>query len=261
MAFWNRGETAEEESSTDAGEFNRARLEALSQAAVDQIEILPEASLAEEEAWTLTPAPSRVRFEAAEVGQIVSTSAPGPVSLDTGDIERKMDERFERLEATLSMMEARMMEGGVMAAPGDTLVTSDGSATLGADGEYADVLEEIESSQESLLDMYEINALDLNPFLSPGAGTSALGGPNVATTQLVALLLDHLSGADAVAFLDKAEKGGVLSKSEASEISGIVSLANPGAASEVEGRHLPHRALLTFSAMLTSWRRGRTEGA
>jgi len=260
MAFWNRKDEAEEESSLDAGEFNRARLEALSQAAIDQIEILPEASLAEEEAWTLTPAPSRVRFEAAEVGHMVSTSAP-TATLDTGDIERKMDERFERLEATLSMMEARMMEGGAMAAPGDTLVTAEGSATLGADGEYAEVFDAIEESRDSLLDMYEINALDLNPFLSPGAGSAALGGPNVATTQLVALLLDHLSGADAVAFLAKAEKSGVLSKAESTELSGIVSLASPGAASEVEGRHLPHRALLTFSAMLTSWRRGRSEGA
>ena len=78
-------------------------------------------------------------------------------------------------------------------------------------------------------------------------------GPAVDPTKIVALLLDHMSGADALNFLNAASKSGVITSAEEKSLSSIASLAEPGEASE-GAPSVNNRTLLTFAAMIEAWR-------
>jgi hypothetical protein len=102
--------------------------------------------------------------------------------------------------------------------------------------------------------LYEAQALAANPFLiapssGPTAKSNAVGAPTVA-----ALLLDHMSGMAAVNFAQKAINSGMLTQDEGNSVLAIVQLATPGEAEAALEDHLPHRELLTFSALVSSWR-------
>jgi len=66
-------------------------------------------------------------------------------------------------------------------------------------------------------------------------------------------VLDRLSGTDALIFLGAASKSGVITPTEGKALSGIVSLAEPGEASE-GAPSVDNRTLLTFAAMIEAWR-------
>ena len=105
-----------------------------------------------------------------------------------------------------------------------------------------------------LVELYEAQALAANPFLvapSSGPTTEAnkVGAPTIA-----ALLLDNMSGMAAVSFAQKAMNSGMLTQEEGNSVLAIVQLATPGEAEEALEDHLPHKELLTFSALVTSWR-------
>ena len=87
--------------------------------------------------------------------------------------------------------------------------------------------------------------------LGDGADGS-VGAPTVA-----ALLLDHLSGMAAVSFAQKAIASGMLSADEGKDVLAIVQMAAPGEPESALEDHLPHRELLTFSAMISNWRRAK----
>ena len=78
-------------------------------------------------------------------------------------------------------------------------------------------------------------------------------GPSVDPTKIAALLLDHMSGTDALDFLNAASKSGVITATEGKALSSIVSLAEPGEASE-GAPSVDNRTLLTFAAMIEAWR-------
>jgi hypothetical protein len=108
-----------------------------------------------------------------------------------------------------------------------------------------------------LLELYEAQALASNPFLIAPAhlgdgADGAVGAPTVA-----ALLLDHLSGMAAVSFAQKAMSSGMLTADEGKHVLAIVQMAAPGDTESALEDHLPHRELLTFSAMISNWRRAR----
>ena len=101
--------------------------------------------------------------------------------------------------------------------------------------------------------MYEAQSLAVNPFLRSGEAESLLQGPSIDPTKIVALLLDHLSGADTLQFLKAASKSGVVSTAEEKILTSIASLAEPGAQSE-GSPVVDNRTLLTFTALIEAWR-------
>ena len=112
----------------------------------------------------------------------------------------------------------------------------------------------MEDDQGQLVELYEAQALAANPFLvaprSSGSGNqTSTGAPTVA-----ALLLDHMSGMAAVSFTQKAMESGMLTQEEGDAVLAIVQLAEPGDPETALEDHLPHRQLLVFSALVSSWR-------
>ena len=132
---------------------------------------------------------------------------------------------------------------------GDTIITASGEVIP-----VAGVNRLMAEDEAPLVELYEAQALAANPFLvapSSGPTTEAnkVGAPTVA-----ALLLDNMSGMAAVNFVQKAINSGMLNQDEGNSVLAIVQLATPGEAEEALEDHLPHRELLTFSALVTSWR-------
>ena len=137
----------------------------------------------------------------------------------------------------------------VAMSAGDTIITASGEVIPAAG-----VNRLMAEDEAPLVELYEAQALAANPFLvapSHGPTTEAnkVGAPTVA-----ALLLDHMSGMAAVNFVQKAMNSGMLNQDEGSSVLAIVQLATPGEAEAALEDHLPHRELLTFSALVTSWR-------
>ena len=132
---------------------------------------------------------------------------------------------------------------------GDTIITASGEV-IPASGVNRLMAED----EAPLVELYEAQALAANPFLvapstGPTTSNNKVGAPTVA-----ALLLDHMSGMAAVNFAQKAINSGMLTQDEGNSVLAIVQLATPGEAEAALEDHLPHRELLTFSALVSSWR-------
>ena len=251
------------------------RLESLSEQAVEAVTVPEESIPIEEDAWTLAPSPARARVGASGLEPVtVVNKPPSPESIDTKAIEQRLDDRFDRIEATMSIMDARLTQLNVtdnlpQSLPTDTLVTADGEEKEeGEDGDQSGESsgetdsESIAAETVSLLDLYEGSVADLNPFLNRRADSHSRG-PSVTVSEISALLLDHLSSASATVFIEKAKSSGMIKKAESAELIAIIGLANP-AINDDGSEHLPHRTLLMFGAMLEAWRDSRTtsgEGA
>ena len=134
-------------------------------------------------------------------------------------------------------------------AVGDTIVTADGEVLPVGDG-----VDRLRHSDEArLVELYEAQALAANPFLAKGSYEEA-ANDGVGAAMVAALLLDNLSGMAAVSFAQKAVQSGMLSEDEGRAVLAIVQLAAPGEAESALNDHLSHRKLLTFSAIVESWR-------
>ena len=235
-----------------------SRLESLATHSIDVATIPLDAAPIEEDAWTLAPSPTRARIGATgleSADSVVQDSSGKQVNFDTKEIEDKMDSRFDRIEATMAMLDARLTQlkdvaGTPYAIPTDKLITmdtdedDDGTETEG---------DEIEGQSDvNLLDLYESRIAELNPFLNqrPGALTENLP---ITTSEIVALLLDNLSASNATSFVDKAAASGMITTDECGVLKGLIDLADP-AVNENTAEHLPHRELLMFNAMIGAWR-------
>ena len=141
-------------------------------------------------------------------------------------------------------------EEGDGSASGDRIITASGEVV-----EVGGTSRMMEDDQGQLVELYEAQALAANPFLvaprssGSGNGQSSTGAPTVA-----ALLLDHMSGMAAVSFTQKAMESGMLTQEEGDDVLAIVQLAEPGDPETALEDHLPHRQLLVFSALVSSWR-------
>ena len=249
------------------------RLESLSEQAVEAVTVPEESIPIEEDAWTLAPSPARARVGASGLEPVTVESRAAPDSaatIDTTAIEQRMDDRFDRIEATMSIMDARLTQLHVSdnlshALPTDVLVTDDSeegvtteeTETTSGDSEEAGGTQGGETV--SLLDLYEGSVADLNPFLNRRADTHSRG-PVVTVSEISALLLDHLSSERALTFIEKAKTSGMITKDESAELVAIVGLANP-AINNDSSEHLPHRTLLMFGSMVEAWRNSQSEGA
>ncbi len=249
------------------GELSEDRLRMMANIAIEQVPMPEEGELTEEDAWTISPGPTRARLNSTGSLQSMSPAAaatPVQANVDTSGLERLISTRLDMVEDLLRTVEMRRDDvphvaaeapassGEAVAAEGDVIVTASGEVIPAAGVERSAA-----SDAAPLLELYEAQALASNPFLvAPahlGEGTDgSVGAPTVA-----ALLLDNLTGMAAVSFTQKAMSSGMLSADEGREVLAIVQMAAPGEAESALDDHLPHRELLTFSALISNWRRAR----
>jgi hypothetical protein len=249
------------------------RMKILSNVAIEQVPLPSEGELVEEDAWTISAGPTRAKLDSiGSVPTVTQAMSPTPVvqqaapaSVDTSGLERMLSSRFDMIEDAISLFESKMQSMPKHAADDDDEDDDDvdhdvsevgGDRIITASGEVRTVAGTqrlMEQDQAPLVELYEAQALAANPFLiAPemlGSHESSVGAPTVA-----ALLLDNMTGMAAVSFTQKAIDSGMLTSEEGKQVLAIVQLANPGESEAALNDHLPHRALLTFSALISSWR-------
>ena len=257
--------------------LSEERLKILANVAIEQVPFPEQGMLTEEDAWTISPGPTRARINSQQsVPNVAATLAPAPTpvpaapaTVDTSGLERLISSRLDMVEDVLRRVEHRLEEGvpvnadagaedadhegddheGADGATGDRIITASGEVV-----EVGGSARMMEDDQGQLVELYEAQALAANPFLvaprSSGSGNqTSTGAPTVA-----ALLLDHMSGMAAVSFTQKAMESGMLTQEEGDAVLAIVQLAEPGDPETALEDHLPHRQLLVFSALVSSWR-------
>ena len=258
--------------------LSEERLKILANVAIEQVPFPEQGMLTEEDAWTISPGPTRARINSQQsVPNVAATLAPAPTpvpaapaTVDTSGLERLISSRLDMVEDVLRMVEHRLEEGvpAVSESSDDDVEAygdgeddegaSAGDRIITASGEVVEVggtARMMEDDQGQLVELYEAQALSANPFLvaprssGSGNGQSSTGAPTVA-----ALLLDHMSGMAAVSFTQKAMESGMLTQDEGDAVLAIVQLAEPGDPETALEDHLPHRQLLVFSALVSSWR-------
>ena len=259
--------------------LSEERLKILANVAIEQVPFPEQWMLSEEDAWTISPGPTRARINSQQsVPNVAATLAPAPApapavsaTVDTSGLERLISSRLDMVEDVLRMVEHRLDEGVTVSessvvegedeyvddeersdegSTGDRIITASGEVV-----EVGGTARMMEDDQGQLVELYEAQALAANPFLvaprssGSGNGQSSTGAPTVA-----ALLLDHMSGMAAVSFTQKAMESGMLTQEEGDAVLAIVQLAEPGDPETALEDHLPHRQLLVFSALVSSWR-------
>ncbi len=273
MMAWPFGGSANKDQDEDAA-LTEDRLKIMANIAIEQVPLPEEGELGEEDAWTISPGPTKARLNSiGSVPSVAASLAPTPVApvnttVDTSGLERLISSRLDMVEDVLRMVEVRLEEtpqasaeagspDGVdmdeAALSGDTIVTASGEV-IPVTGNNR--LKEVDEAP--LVELYEAQALAANPFLhAPSRGATAdansVGAPTVS-----ALLLDHMSGMAAVSFTQKAMASGMLSDEEGRSVMAIVQLAEPGESEAALDDHLPHKELLTFSSLVSSWRSVRS---
>ena len=261
--------------STDQS-LTEERLKILSNVAIEQVPFPEQGMLSEEDAWTISPGPTRARINSQNSIPDVATTInpvapPAPVvqsaTVDTSGLERLISSRLDMVEDVLRMVEIRLEEGpsatsGASEDDHDEQDDEDSSGATGdriitADGEVVDVQGQarmMEHDAASLVELYEAQALAANPFLVAPAGGGQTSANSTGAPTVAALLLDNMSGMAAVSFTQKAMDSGMLSPEEGNAIMAIVQLAEPGDAETALEDHLSHKNLLVFSALVSSWR-------
>lgn len=254
--------------------LSEERLKIMANVAIEQVPLPEEGELSAEDAWTISPGPTKARLNSiGSVPSVAASLAPAqPVNMnaqvDTSSLERLISSRLDMVEDVLRLVEHKLddvsidsegsqsgetSEDGSLedddSFEGDVMVTSSGEVitTTGVDRMMGD-------DEAPLVELYEAQALAANPFLvapSDGLGgsTNLIGAPTIS-----ALLLDNMSGMAAVSFTQKATDSGMLSVDEGERVLAIVQLAAPGESEAALEDHLSNKELLTLSALVKSWR-------
>ena len=266
---WPVGNSANEDIDEDAA-LTEDRLKIMANIAIEQVPLPEEGELGEEDAWTISPGPTKARLNSiGSVPSVAASLAPAPASpvnatVDTSGLERMISSRLDMVEDVLRNVEVRLeaplaasaAEGE--ASEGDDDPTAlDGDMIVTASGEVISVtgndrLKEVDEAP--LVELYEAQALAANPFLHAPSHGATTAGNSVGAPTVSALLLDNMSGMAAVSFTQKAMASGMLTDEEGRSVLAIVQLAAPGEAEAALDDHLPHKDLLTFSSLVSSWR-------
>ena len=270
---WPFGGSAGNDRDADA-ELAEERLKIMANVAIEQVPLPEQGELSEEDAWTISPGPTRARLNSiGSVPSVAATLAPAaPVNaqVDTSGLERMISSRLDMVEDVLRLVEHKMEESIASPATGEASEEADvemigdvsvdgnvGDTIVTADGEVLPVGSGVDRLRQSdkarLVELYEAQALAANPFLAKGSYEQA-ANDGVGAAMVAALLLDNLSGMAAVSFAQKAVQSGMLTDVEGRSVLAIVQLAAPGDAESALNDHLSHRKLLTFSAIVESWR-------
>jgi hypothetical protein len=166
------------------------------------------------------------------------------------DVLRKVETRFEdgaqmSVSESGESSETELEDGESIITASGEVITGTASLRLKAD------------DAAPLLELYEAQALASNPFLIAPANLGDGADGTVGAPTVAALLLDNLSGMAAVSFTQKAMSSGMLIADEGKQVLAIVQMDAPGDTESALEDHLPHRELLTFSALISNWRRVR----
>jgi hypothetical protein len=267
---WPFGNSANEDIDEDAA-LTEDRLKIMANIAIEQVPLPEEGELGEEDAWTISPGPTKARLNSiGSVPSVAASLAPAPATpvnatVDTSGLERMISSRLDMVEDVLRNVEVRLeTPSAASAAEGDATedgeadpTALDGDMIVTASGEVISVagndrLKEVDEAP--LVELYEAQALAAIPFLhAPSHGATAAGN-SVGAPTVSALLLDNMSGMAAVSFTQKAMTSGMLNDQEGRSVLAIVQLAAPGEAEAALDDHLPHKDLLTFSSLVSSWR-------
>ncbi len=261
--FTNKDRSGDQEQ-----DLSEERLKMMANIAIEQVAMPEEGVLTEEDAWTISPGPTRAilgGMSAMPQATNVQTTSQVTANVDTSSLERLLSNRLDMVEDVLRSVEIKLDDGShkllsggnegeeLELSEGDTIVTASGDVITANSSERM-----MTDDAAPLLELYEAQALAANPFLvAPAHLGDGLDG-SVGAPTVAALLLDNLSGMAAVSFAQKAISSGMLSSDEGKEILAIVQMASPGEAENALEDHLPHRELLTFSALVSTWRRARS---
>ena len=266
---WPFGNSANEDIDEDAA-LTEDRLKIMANIAIEQVPLPEEGELGEEDAWTISPGPTKARLNSiGSVPSVAASLAPAPVSpvnatVDTSGLERMISSRLDMVEDVLRNVEVRLetpsaalAAEGEASEDGDDPTALDGDMIVTASGEVISVtgndrLKEVDEAP--LVELYEAQALAANPFLHAPSHGATTAGNSVGAPTVSALLLDNMSGMAAVSFTQKAMSSGMLNDEEGRSVLAIVQLAAPGEAAAALDDHLPHKDLLTFSSLVSSWR-------
>jgi len=253
--------------------LSEERLKIMANVAIEQVPLPEEGELSEEDAWTISPGPTKARLNSiGSVPSVAASLAPAqPVNMsaqvDTSSLERLISSRLDMVEDVLRLVEHKLDEAPTSqdgsqsegtsedgsvdndANTGDAIVTSSGEVITTTGVERM-----MDEDDAPLVELYEAQALKANPFLvAPsdglGGGTNQIGAPTIS-----ALLLDNMSGMAAVSFTQKAIDSGMLTVDEGETVMAIVQLAAPGESEAALEDHLANKELLTLSALVKSWR-------
>lgn len=134
-------------------ELAEERLKIMANVAIEQVPLPEQGELSEEDAWTISPGPTRARLNSiGSVPTVAATLAPQPAApvnaqVDTSGLERMISSRLDMVEDVLGLISHKMEqaniaptsedgessqaseEGEVVSvdgAEGDTIVTADG---------------------------------------------------------------------------------------------------------------------------------------
>ncbi|MCH1529078.1 MAG: hypothetical protein L7S46_05050 [Candidatus Poseidoniaceae archaeon] len=266
---WPFGNSANEDIDEDAA-LTEDRLKIMANIAIEQVPLPEEGELGEEDAWTISPGPTKARLNSiGSVPSVAASLAPAPASpvnatVDTSGLERMISSRLDMVEDVLRNVEVRLetpsaapAAEGEASENGEDPTALDGDMIVTASGEVISVtgndrLKEVDEAP--LVELYEAQALAANPFLHAPSHGATTAGNSVGAPTVSALLLDNMSGMAAVSFTQKAMSSGMLNDEEGRSVLAIVQLAAPGEAEAALDDHLPHKDLLTFSSLVSSWR-------
>jgi len=266
---WPFGNSANEDIDEDAA-LTEDRLKIMANIAIEQVPLPEEGELGEEDAWTISPGPTKARLNSiGSVPSVAASLAPAPATpvnatVDTSGLERMISSRLDMVEDVLRNVEVRLetpsaapAAEGEASEDGEDPTALDGDMIVTASGEVISVtgndrLKEVDEAP--LVELYEAQALAANPFLHAPSHGATTAGNSVGAPTVSALLLDNMSGMAAVSFTQKAMSSGMLNDEEGRSVLAIVQLAAPGEAEAALDDHLPHKDLLTFSSLVSSWR-------
>ena len=186
--------------------LSEERLKILANVAIEQVPFPEQGMLTEEDAWTISPGPTRARINSQQsVPNVAASIAPAPThvptapaTVDTSGLERLISSRLDMVEDVLRMVEHRLEEGVSVNAEAGTegeshesdvfdvdADSATGDRIITASGEVVEVggsTRMMEDDQGQLVELYEAQALAANPFLV--APRSSGSGNPVSYTHL-----------------------------------------------------------------------------
>ena len=132
-----------EKSGESPSDLSEERLRVMSNIAIEQVPVPEQGELTEEDAWTISPGPTRARLNSSgSIPGAVAAAAPAQANVDTSGLERLISSRIDLVEDILNRVENRLedgvvphageagsadaMSGDVELGEGDTIVTASG---------------------------------------------------------------------------------------------------------------------------------------
>ena len=114
-------------------ELAEERLKIMANVAIEQVPLPEQGELSEEDAWTISPGPTRARLNSiGSVPSVTATLAPQPAApvnaqVDTSGLERMISSRLDMVEDVLGLITHKMEQTNLASpAEGDESSETDG---------------------------------------------------------------------------------------------------------------------------------------